>query len=433
MKKLAPILESFLESAEKFRSLQKDGFFTAYRSHAKVALKTNPWPSGKDEMFKNSFVPKMASEIFHPFLNDESVVSSSVQLENTSIFPNAEIINIQNGQLKKELSTFKAKYLSELESTPEENIINNTLHKKGSTSKILENIMYLFLVDGLFIYIPDVTKKPESSTINIQHIISSITDNVYIPTYIHIFCGIGSQVTFFEDYSNVGNHKIWNHIHIEIYLDVDSNCHIIRNINHTKNSIVTTSIDASVMQHAQLIITSIQIGGGSIRSRQRVDLAGEHAESNINTISLSKDNAYIENICKVDHRSSHTKSSQKFRVVADGNSVIDTDLTIDIPQGIEKITASEQVKGLLLSPKSRIYAKPRLAIYSSDVSVSHGVAIGEMDQKQKQYLSQRGFSESTIKAMLATGFLMEIFDQSTSRDLKNFYKEKITQYFLQAK
>jgi len=76
-----------------------------------------------------------------------------------------------------------------------------------------------------------------------------------------------------------------------------------------------------------------------------------------------------------------------------------------------------------LSGNSQITVKPDLEILNNSVKAGHGVAIGRFNDQEIYYLQSRGLNHQQSYKLLSRGFLSNLVNSSTSREIVNFVKK----------
>jgi len=77
---------------------------------------------------------------------------------------------------------------------------------------------------------------------------------------------------------------------------------------------------------------------------------------------------------------------------------------------------SMKMKLLMLDEKSQVTVLPEFEIESDEVKASHGVSVGEVDEEQILYLTNRGIGREKAKELVVRGFLRKIVEQILSRE-----------------
>jgi Fe-S cluster assembly protein SufD len=71
--------------------------------------------------------------------------------------------------------------------------------------------------------------------------------------------------------------------------------------------------------------------------------------------------------------------------------------------------AKQLLRGLQLSPKSKINLSPELQILADDVKCAHGATIGQVNDDELFYLESRGIDKVSAKKMLLESFFADLF------------------------
>ena len=85
----------------------------------------------------------------------------------------------------------------------------------------------------------------------------------------------------------------------------------------------------------------------------------------------------------------------------------------------------QQSKAILLDKTTEFNAKPELEIYADDVKCSHGSASGSLNENSIFYLMTRGLNYKEAKELLINGFLLDVIEKITDREIKNLIKNMI--------
>ena len=217
---------------------------------------------------------------------------------------------------------------------------------------------------------------------------------------------VGDATSFFQNESvfiTLGNNAQLNHIRIQ------SNSEFTQNISNL-----------NVNQAADSQYEFFQLVDGSKLGRSNicVQLDGENAQCNINSLTLSKNNQHIDNNIIVNHNSAQTQSSQFVKsILFDTSTGVFNGRTI-VHENAQKITAQQTNKNILLSKKAKMNANPQLEIYADDVKCSHGSTTGQIDEDALFYLQSRGINKQDAMELMVTGFANEVLDKIPHPEIK---------------
>ena len=217
---------------------------------------------------------------------------------------------------------------------------------------------------------------------------------------------VGDATSFFQNESvfiTLGNNAQLNHVRIQ------SNSEFTQNISNL-----------NVNQAADSQYEFFQLVDGSKLGRSNicVQLDGENAQCNINSLTLSKNNQHIDNNIIVNHNSAQTHSSQFVKsILFDTSTGVFNGRTV-VHENAQKITAQQTNKNILLSKKAKMNANPQLEIYADDVKCSHGSTTGQIDEDALFYLQSRGINKQDAMELMVVGFANEVLDKIPHPEIK---------------
>ena len=217
---------------------------------------------------------------------------------------------------------------------------------------------------------------------------------------------VGDATSFFQNESvfiTLGNNAQLNHVRIQ------SNSEFTQNISNL-----------NVNQAADSQYEFFQLVDGSKLGRSDicVQLDGENAQCNINSLTLSKNNQHIDNNIIVNHNSAQTQSSQFVKsILFDTSTGVFNGRTV-VHENAQKITAQQTNKNILLSKKAKMNANPQLEIYADDVKCSHGSTTGQIDEDALFYLQSRGINKQDAMELMVVGFANEVLDKIPHPEIK---------------
>ena len=217
---------------------------------------------------------------------------------------------------------------------------------------------------------------------------------------------VGDATSFFQNESvfiTLGNNAQLNHVRIQ------SNSEFTQNISN---------LNVNQVADSQYEFFQLLDGSKLGRSDICVQLDGENAQCNINSLTLSKNNQHIDNNIIVNHNSAQTHSSQFVKsILFDTSTGVFNGRTI-VHENAQKITAQQTNKNILLSKKAKMNANPQLEIYADDVKCSHGSTTGQIDEDALFYLQSRGINKQDAMELMVVGFANEVLDKIPHPEIK---------------
>ena len=133
----------------------------------------------------------------------------------------------------------------------------------------------------------------------------------------------------------------------------------------------------------------------------------------------------IRDRTNINHLSENTKSYQLIKSVLDNNSKGVYQGKIYVNSEAQKTDGYQLSKAILLDETTEFNAKPELEIYADDVKCSHGSASGSLNENSIFYLMTRGLNYKQAKELLINGFLLDVIEKITDREIKNLIKNMI--------
>jgi Fe-S cluster assembly protein SufD len=126
---------------------------------------------------------------------------------------------------------------------------------------------------------------------------------------------------------------------------------------------------------------------------------------------------------RINHNSPNCKSYQKIKNVLNDNSRGVYQGKIFVGKIAQKTDAYQLSKALILNDGSEFDAKPELEIYADDVKCSHGSTSGNIDKDAVHYIMTRGITKKEAVKILINGFLNEVLENITIREVKIFLEK----------
>ena len=166
-------------------------------------------------------------------------------------------------------------------------------------------------------------------------------------------------------------------------------------------------------------------GSNFFKNEINTNLKGKYSSAFVNGIfSLNKDKHHeIRTI--INHLTENTKSYQLIKSVLEDGSKAAYQGKIFVNSEAQKTDGYQLCKAILLDKTSEFNAKPELVIYADDVKCSHGSASGSLNENSIFYLMTRGLNYKEAKELLINGFLLDVIEKITDREIKNLIKNMI--------
>ena len=166
-------------------------------------------------------------------------------------------------------------------------------------------------------------------------------------------------------------------------------------------------------------------GSNFFKNEINTNLKGKYSSAFVNGIfSLNKDKHHeIRTI--INHLNENTKSYQLIKSVLEDGSKAAYQGKIFVNSEAQKTDGYQLSKAILLDKTTEFNAKPELEIYADHVKCSHGSASGSLNENSIFYLMTRGLNYKEAKELLINGFLLDVIEKITDREIKNLIKNMI--------
>ena len=320
--------------------------------------------NGRPEKIDFQFEEKNKLEILDDFeLNkDYSNINSLINLNNAFVDKSFKIVIKENYSFKKPL------------------VIYHYTNKKVKSKNI--NLRLNFVLE-------------KNSSLKLIDVLNDASEKNFINTFYNFKI---SQDAILKNYK----------------IDIKNNSnikYIFTNIEQEKNSLSETFIASS--------------GSDFIKNEINCNLNGEHSSAFVNGIFSLNKQKHHEIRTSINHLTEYTKSSQLIKSVLENDAKAVYQGKIYVSSKAQKTDGYQLSKAILLDETTEFNAKPELEIYADDVKCSHGSASGSLNENSIFYLMTRGLNYKEAKELLINGFLLDVIEKITDREIKNLIKNMI--------
>lgn len=392
------------------------------------ALNQSDFPSIRDEEWKYTNVKKMVSKAYN-FNPTGEVSADAIQASLIDGLEGNKLVFV-NGQFNAALSSIEE--IDKITVTPLSSAFDSQpelIKKYFGKSAVVEGEPFTALntalaKDGVFIHVPKskVLEKPVLAL----YISDATQGDVISQPRNLIVVDENAQATFIENFLTIGeNHSLTNGV-TEVAVATAANVDHYKLQNETENisQVMTTQVvqaDNSFYSN-----TTITTGGGVIRNNLNIAL-GEHCETYMNGLYVTKGKTHVDNHTVVDHKMPNSESHELYKGLLDGKSTGVFNGKIFVRQDAQKTNAFQSNKNILISEGATVETKPQLEIWADDVSCSHGCTVGALDEDPLFYLRARGISEDKARALLMFAFAGDILERIKPEAVKAYVEKTIAE------
>jgi Fe-S cluster assembly protein SufD len=226
-----------------------------------------------------------------------------------------------------------------------------------------------------------------------------------------LVAGAGSRCTLVEDFVALGAPAYFSAPVTEIALGPNAAVQHVRIQREAPGAFHVAT--CSVAQSAGSRYTAVSVATGAQLSRLDHNIVHREpgCESELSGLALIGDRQLADTHSFVDHAQPHGRLRQVHKSVVSARAHAVFNGKVLVREGALQTDAAQSFRGLLLSERSRIDAKPQLEIFADDVKCAHGAAIGQLDAEQLFYLRSRGFAQSAARNLLTYAFAQEVIER----------------------
>jgi Fe-S cluster assembly protein SufD len=173
---------------------------------------------------------------------------------------------------------------------------------------------------------------------------------------------------------------------------------------------------------------SFAFGGLLARSDIHSDL-DTASECNLNGLYLGRNRQHIDNHTRINHLKPQGVSREFYKGVLDQRARGVFQGRVIVAEDAQKTDSEMNNRNLLLSGDAEVDTKPQLEIYADDVKCSHGVTVGQLEEKSVFYLQSRGVDEESARNILTFAFANEMVDKVDNDELKAQLVAQLLKHF----
>ncbi|QRN81136.1 MAG: Fe-S cluster assembly protein SufD [Nocardiopsis sp. BM-2018] len=388
-----------------------------------------PFPTGKDELWRYSELPRFALGDLEPAggPRDERV-SDRIRMritdsdaEGTLVFKAGELVH-RDRKLEQAGVVF-----TDLRSAVREHeaLVREHLYSvvnAGDGAHKYAALNAAFWTNGTFLYVPkDVEVELPLGAITTSDR-GGLTGSRTL-----IVVERNAKVTFLDEYTSdpIGE-RLMNTGATEIVLRDGAKLRYVNLQNWSREVVQMNTIRAHLARDARLESLTVSLGGDAARTEVEVSMRGPGSESEMLGLYFADEGQHYNQYTVQHHAADHAHSDLLFKgALRDASSAVYSGVIIVDP-GAQKTDAYQTNRNLLLDRESEAVSIPQLEIKANDVRCSHGSTTGPVPEDQRFYLMSRGLRPEVAEHVLVTGFLYEVMSRVTLPKVAE-YVERVVQ------
>ena len=391
--------EKFNESQINYKKINLENFFK------------KGFPNKRQEDWKFSDLNQII-ETNIKNLNYISEIDNKDNIEQNPIkdFDHNKIF-IVNGQIVKSDLTHEDEnkiMISEDQSIEEDDQKNSLL-----------NLNNALVVKNYKIYVSDnyLAKKP----LIIYHNVLENIKSSLVSLRLDIDLGKNSSLKVINIFNERSNNNL---INIRQKINISENSILEKFIldQNENNNIRYAHTDINLQKNSHLELFILSKGSKFLKNDVICSLNDDHGSIALNGIINLNDTKHHEIKTVINHNEENCKSYQLIKTVLNDESKSVYQGKIFVNSKAQKTDGYQLSRALLLNQQTEFNAKPELEIYADDVKCSHGSTSGNLDENSIFYLMSRGLSLSQSKELLINGFLQEVAEKISDKQIQQLVK-----------
>lgn len=284
-----------------------------------------------------------------------------------------------------------------------------------------------FFSEGLLIRVPPACRLPKP--LQLLHISTGVDLSVHLRNL--VLLGRAAEAQLVETFIGTPDSSGLSTAISELILEEDAGLDAYSLQLHAERAYHFGGAYASVGRGARYRHTLLSLHGLLTRNDIHVEL--DHgAECVLDGLFLGQQRRHVDTHTLIHHRAPCACSRETYRgVLADRSRGVFQGRIIVHPSA-QRTDAQMNNRNLLLSRDAEIDTKPQLEIHADDVKCSHGVAIGQLDEKSVFYLQSRGIDAETARNMLTFAFANAMVEKIALPPVREMAQRELMSLFPQA-
>lgn len=418
---MAAVSSGFLESLLNARGATESGsaWLGALRAQALERANALSVPNTRDEEWRFTDLAPLTRLSFQPVAQAPAVASE--QLQAFRLDEALARFVFVDGVLSAELSSLPSAPAGvrwcDLRSAVSEPAVEGALGRLADGERhLFPALNTAFLRDGAVVLLAPQARL--GAPIHILHVATrrECAQALYPRTL--VVAGRDSAGTVIEDFVALGDGGYFSAPVCEIALAPGA---AVTHVRWQRESTAAFHLGTCAVRQrsaSRYMAVSVATGARLSRLDWNIVQADAGCETELHGLALIGGRQLADTHSAVDHATSQGRLRQLHKCVVAGGAHAVFNGKILVRAGAQQTDAAQACRGLLLSERSRIDAKPQLEIFTDDVKCAHGAAIGQLDAEAAFYLRSRGLSEHGARHLLTYAFAAEVIERIPSRALR---------------
>ncbi|MDR0507591.1 MAG: Fe-S cluster assembly protein SufD [Dysgonamonadaceae bacterium] len=398
----------------------------SFRQKAFESFKQKGFPAYNSENYRHTDIDSLLKDDFGFYLNRPQVGSSQIK---------TFCCNVPNLNSYQHF-TFNGYYIEESYPDLPPNVFSGSLNvfarqypdlflkyynrQAGEKGDGLTDFNTSFVQDGYVLYVPKNTVIEK--VIQLTNI-SGGKHNSLVNRRIMVVMEEGAHARLLVcDHTNEEKSILVASQVTEIYVNENASLDLCELEESSLNTVRLTNCFVQQAEASTVTINTITLSNGFTRNNYLIDLAGKRSETNLYGMAIADVQQKIDNFTVINHLTSYCRSNELFKYILDDEATGVFSGKIIVSPNAQKTEAFQSNRNLLGNRNCRMYSKPQLEIYADDVTCSHGMTTGQLDEAALFYMRSRGISEREAILLLKSAFTGDILQKIQIEGLRDRLK-----------
>jgi Fe-S cluster assembly protein SufD len=171
-------------------------------------------------------------------------------------------------------------------------------------------------------------------------------------------------------------------------------------------------------------------GAKTSQEQRKVDLVAPGAECRLwGLYTLTQDDQQMGHELQVNHSANHGTSHMFYKGILDKKSRAAFSGKVHVHPGVTRTSVSQTNHNVLLSTQAEIRTEPQLEIYADDLKkCTHGVTVGQLDERALFYLRSRGIDPQDAKKILLDAFMHDVIHAIPQDSIRRYIHDRFVEH-----
>lgn len=388
------------------------------KENALIKFSNNGFPSTNEEEWRFTNVSAIEKKLFKPVTTNKK--NKFNKIEQYSL-DNCWRLALVNGHVDASLSYLEGlpKDVSILSLNEALTLHPEQVRKYLDTIASKENNSFIdfngaCFSDGLYLSVASNTVM--SKPLQILHIVTQA--EILVATRNLIIAGANTKLNLIESYFSIDDYSYLTNSINEVFVGDNAQVKLYKLQREATKAYHFGGIYVQQKNNSKFSQHNFALGSLLARNEVHTHLSLA-SKCDLNGLYVGNKRQHIDNHTRINHQQAHAISRETYKAILDQRARGVFQGRVVVCKDAQKTDSQMNNHNLLLSDQAEADSKPQLEIYADDVKCTHGVTIGQLDEKSIFYLKSRCINEQTARDMLTFAFANEMVNKIDITSFRN--------------